>query len=176
MLVIPMPMGFQLPTPTIRGVVSICPLSFFKRFVLKKPHWTNVRSLMPILSVRSDFRIIILGFTSWNPKFSPSPIVGPMNTNRCLGLHANNHIYNWFCNTRRMQIIHWCALTCIHSELIPRRYSLLRGAPWSKSSTKGYFTQAKRHDREIVGAQNKVPKGHLKPLPKSCGVVMDPQV
>ena len=38
--------------------------------------------------------------------------------------------------------------------------------------TKGHFT----HDHEIVRAQKKVSKDHPKKPPKSCSVVMNPQV
>ena len=37
-------------------------------------------------------------------------------------------------------------------------------------------TRAKSRDHEIVRAQKKVSEGHLKPPPKSCSVVTDPQV
>ena len=45
--------------------------------------------------------------------------------------------------------------------------------------TKGQFTHEPRatsHDHEIVRAQKKVSKGRPKAPPKSCSVVMDPQV
>ena len=37
-------------------------------------------------------------------------------------------------------------------------------------------TRAKSHDHEIVRAQKKVSKGRPNTPPKSCSVVMDPQV
>ena len=52
------------------------------------------------------------------------------------------------------------------------------GVPWSPMSFVfgPLHTQAKSRDHGIVGAQNKVSQGRPNTPPKSCSVVMDPQV